>query len=204
MEEKSTPKTEVKASEVKPKKGNKMLFIIIAVIIAACVICSGIGFVATVVLDEASNELEDELDDISEDSINDSIEDAIEDGIEDSNSDSDTDYDFSLDGEADLPDGFPSEVKMYDGAKISSSMREKNSDGNYEYTVIATADDSAEKVIEFFKDSLEDEGWEVTSEANIFGYTVSMESDDFELVVVALGDFTGGDGSTYTLSLTEK
>ncbi len=204
MAEKSSPKAETPTAtnvESKPKKGNKMLFIIIAVIVAACVICSGIGFVVTVVLDKAGDEIEDELDDINEDSIEDSIEDSLEDSFE---GDSDADVDFDFDGGADLPEGFPSEIKMYDDTKISSSTRVKDDNGNYEYTVIATADASAEDVIDFFKDSLDGKGWEVTSESNIFGSSLTMEKNGMTLTVVAFGDFTGGDGSTYTLTLVEE
>lgn len=199
MEEKSTP-TEVKASEAKPKKGNKMILIIIIVVVALCVLCSGIGLVFQFVINKASDEVSDNL---TEESINNAIENGVEKSIED-NTDKNSDVDFSLNGDAKLPDGFPSEVKMYDGAKISSSTRVKDDNGNYEYTVIATADASGEDVVDFFKSSLEKKGWEVTSESNIFGFSLSMEKDNQELIVVAFGDFTGGDGSTYTLTITEK
>ena len=58
-----------------------------------------------------------------------------------------------------LPDGFPSAMPIYSGAKLSAASKTNGTD----YTVTATSNDSVEKVVNFYKTQLASNGWTIDS-----------------------------------------
>jgi hypothetical protein len=105
----------------------------------------------------------------------------------------------AIGGETKLPDGFPSEIPVYEGAAITSSIATDKG-----YMVGLTTPDSARTVLEWYKTELAAKGWEVK---------VPMESDVGGLVNGtmtgwSLGVNVGGDSgkgeTTIVLSATKK
>ena len=164
------------------KKGNKTAIIVVVVILILCACCSLaaviIGVVLpslgvatflsmpnSVVIDELKNyqeDLENSLnDDLNSDSSNNSDNDS---NNQDENNDSNSNNESVIDdllgnwGEADLPDNFPSDIPIYQGAKVYMSYA---SDGT---TVVGfMVDASTADVYRFYKDQFENAGWDITS-----------------------------------------
>ena len=63
--------------------------------------------------------------------------------------------------EAKLPDDFPTDIPVFDGAKVAAVQKLANNANN----VIFTADDAdAPKVFDFYKKDMEHEGWKTEQE----------------------------------------
>lgn len=200
-ETKEVAATPASSASAKPagKKGNKMILIIVAVLIGLCILCSGIGFVLSVALNKAEDEIEDSIEDINEEAIEDEIEDSLEENFGD-----DADVDFGIDGDADLPEDFPSDVELPDDSKIVSSSRIASDSGDgYDFTVIAQVEgSSANEIVEEFQDNLEDEGWTLDSEIAIFGSTVIYTKNGRTLTVIAFDGYeTEEQDASFTLTI---
>jgi hypothetical protein len=61
-----------------------------------------------------------------------------------------------------LPDGFPSAMPIYSGAKLSAASKTNGTD----YTVTATTNDSVDKVVNYYKTQLASNGWTIDSSSD--------------------------------------
>lgn len=105
----------------------------------------------------------------------------------------------SIGGENKLPDGFPSEVPVYDGATITSSVSTEQG-----FLVGFTTTDAPREVLDWYKSELAAGGWEVKS---------NMESDSGGLLTATMTGWSlgvnvgGGDSggeTTIVLSADKK
>jgi len=65
-------------------------------------------------------------------------------------------------GSAKLPDGFPSDVPIYPGSKITSAIKNKDT----KFIVTLTTNDSKDKVESYYNDELSAEGWSSGNESS--------------------------------------
>ena len=86
---------------------------------------------------------------------------------------------------AELPEGFPAEVPVYENMDITSSMSGTN-DGKTSYTVTALSEDGVDDIKEWYESQLS--GWNITGE-------FSMETDDGQTASI------NAEGTGYDLSL---
>lgn len=68
----------------------------------------------------------------------------------------------TISSDAKLPDDFPSDVPIYDDAKIGTAMTNEVQGGK-SYLVGMESDDDAAEVFDWYKKAFEDEGWKITS-----------------------------------------
>ncbi len=61
---------------------------------------------------------------------------------------------FTAGGGAEIPDGFPDDVYIYDGAKVNTSATVKGS-----YQVQLSSSDAVDKVLSVYKQKMEAAGW---------------------------------------------
>lgn len=61
-----------------------------------------------------------------------------------------------------LPDGFPSAMPVYSGAKLSAASKTNGSD----YSISATTNDSVDKVVNYYKTQLASNGWTIDSSSD--------------------------------------
>ncbi len=68
----------------------------------------------------------------------------------------------TVSGDAKLPDGFPTDVPIYENAKITTAMSNK-SDTGMGYIVAFTSQDDAAEIFAWYKQAFADKGWEIKS-----------------------------------------
>jgi len=98
----------------------------------------------------------------------------------------------SSDGE--LPDGFPSDVPVFEGKVVSSIKAEKG------FSVTIEAEAGVMDVFDFYKDKLPAEGWNIVSEMKVEdgGAIVAEKGDQSVQVTVGVDS---GDANKATISL---
>lgn len=103
-------------------------------------------------------------------------------------------------GNAKLPDGFPSDVPVYKPADTVLSLKTK--DG---YNVTLATEDSATKVLDFYKTELAKNGWAASEDSQfVFGENNAQvfTKGDNQLVVLVGADNSASSGKKTTINLT--
>lgn len=90
---------------------------------------------------------------------------------------------------AKIPDGFPSAVPLYAGAKVTSSAESLES-GKKVYMVTLTTSDAFASVAGFYKEALKKSGWNITQEMNLSaGYSMyTAEAAGLEATAAIQGE----------------
>lgn len=72
------------------------------------------------------------------------------------------DAEFSAGGKAEIPNDFPKDVYVYDGASVQLSMA---AEGNFSLKLIT--DDNVDKIISKYEKEMESEGWEIEGRVDV-------------------------------------
>ncbi len=95
---------------------------------------------------------------------------------------------FSV-GDSKLPEGFPTDVPLYDGAKVVSSSKSSTKIGNTFYMAVLSTSDDVDTVNAYYKSALEDAGWKEESTYNSsMGSTVTSKKGNTSLTVYMYQD----------------
>lgn len=98
----------------------------------------------------------------------------------------------------DLPDSFPKDFPVYPGAKLVNSFSAKGEEGDG-VSVVWETGDSFDKVTDFYKKKLQEDGWKVES---TFEQKDSFTSSFKKGEVGGFIGVTVGDGGKVTISVT--
>lgn len=98
-------------------------------------------------------------------------------------------------GENKLPNNFPEDFPIYENSQVVTSL-----DGNGFWLTLTTAD-TTEKVIEFYKTKLKENGWDVNETPNksnesvwnvnkgkLNGYLMITSQNNLTTIIIVLGD----------------
>jgi hypothetical protein len=106
-------------------------------------------------------------------------------------------------GNAKVPSGFPSDVPIYPGSKVSGSFKS----GDNKYTVILTTTDSKNKVDSYYKSQLSANGWisdDSTGSADFGSFSGTTLSKGSQQLLVTTVDDKDNKGAGITLSVYPK
>lgn len=107
-------------------------------------------------------------------------------------------------GKDELPENFPSEITLPEGGTIESATAVTDSKKDGWFIQSTYADTSPEDLVTEFAGSMQDGGFEETSNTTFEEQTaIGYEGDSYDVAVIILGA-TSGSGSTMTLTVTEK
>ena len=90
-----------------------------------------------------------------------------------------------------IPANFPSDVPVYPGAKVQSSVATSQEQGNGHYLGLETSD-SLDTVTAWYKSQVVDKGWKIESDATINGTLILGATKDTRQLSVSVSD--GGSG----------
>ncbi|PIW36932.1 MAG: hypothetical protein COW24_03165 [Candidatus Kerfeldbacteria bacterium CG15_BIG_FIL_POST_REV_8_21_14_020_45_12] len=112
---------------------------------------------------------------------------------------------FAIGENVALPSGFPSEIPIYNGSKISTASA---SSETKEYSASLNTEDTYEDVVSFYKDALNSNGWTLgdtnTADLNGSGFThLEATGHDLSLNVTVTSGVSFGDGKIQILLATE-
>ncbi len=182
--------------EVNVKKGKSNTGLIIAVVVVffICLCCIGVGFVAS---QAANTSLTRYSDNIIENTIYETIEREVENSIGE-----DADINLGIRGNATLPQGFPNDVPIYEGSKITSSFRNRSSNGEgFDYSVILSVSGAdINDVVGYYRDELADAGWELESDSEFGGFFIQGYTKDEARLSMSFSDIEGTIGVTISVS----
>ena len=130
------------------------------------------------------------------DAVSDKVDDAVaqatedaKDAVEDALVTGDANVDLGLDGEASLPDNFPSELPQPDG-KLTQTLSD---DASWTLAYSIDSIDQAIELIDWYKSA---DGFTVTQEADGAGVaSATFSSDAYSVEII----YSGGDGVPNTL-----
>ena len=93
-----------------------------------------------------------------------------------------------------LPDGFPSIMPIYSGAKLSAASKTNGSD----YAITASTTDSVEKVVSYYKTQLVSNGWTIDSSTDSSDTTGkgTLITASTSTLNGSVGIYGGNDGKT--------
>ncbi|HEY3374153.1 MAG TPA: hypothetical protein VGK02_03705 [Candidatus Aquicultor sp.] len=161
-------------------------FALLALLIAALVICVGCGNIA----EQATKKAVENATGVKVDEKNGSVNIKTDKG------------EATISGsESKVPDGFPKDFPIYDGVKITSGLKTE-AEGKTSFQVTFETSDDVKKVVDFYKKALADNGYKISG---------SMEADEMASLSLKKGDadiggvtITKSDGKTNVLiGLTE-
>lgn len=99
-----------------------------------------------------------------------------------------------------LPENFPSEVPVYDGATIASSSS-SGTGTNVGWTVTLTTSDSVSEVDAYYKNAMSTDGWETTYTYTIDQTSVYTASSDTLSATISIAPADDGTGNTMIVML---
>lgn len=93
-----------------------------------------------------------------------------------------------------LPDGFPSAMPIYSGAKLSAASKTNGSD----YAITASTTDSVDKVVSYYKTQLASNGWTIDSSTDSSDTTGkgTLITASTSTLNGSVGIYGGNDGKT--------
>jgi len=110
----------------------------------------------------------------------------------------------SISGDAKLPDGFPTDVPVYQPSSVKAAVTD-NSQGKENFLVNLETTDEKAKVFDWYKTELETQGWKtlntVDTAQGAGGITAEKGTST---LLVAIADGTSGTGTNITLTVTPK
>ncbi len=108
------------------------------------------------------------------------------------------DGEVSLEAGGDLPESFPKDFPVYSGAKLVSSFS-ASGEGGDGVSVVWETGDSFDKVTDFYKKKLQEDGWKVESTfEQKDSFTSSFKKGEVEGFI----GITLGEGGKATISVT--
>jgi|GEM_PF-5289225 len=158
-EEKTLVNKQADVAQAGEKKKSNTVVIVILVIIALCCLCCVGGYVFVRIGGAASNTF---LDQYTKDTpfqgmMQESMEKAIENEL---NKDSSGNkVDFNLNGDGQLPSGFPTDVSIYPGAKIITSVTIPSADKTSYTTTMQVKNTAESEVTTWYKTEMQANGW---------------------------------------------
>ena len=90
-----------------------------------------------------------------------------------------------------IPSDFPSDVPVYSGAKVQSSVATSQQQGSGHYLALETTD-SLDKVSAWYKSQVVDKGWKIESDATIQGTLILGATKDTRQLSVSVSDDGNG------------
>ena len=110
---------------------------------------------------------------------------------------SDAEVDYGIFGSASLPDGFPDDVHIYEGAAITHSSR----DGGRMVVALRTGDE-ATKVLEVYEEKAKADGWELEAEHQMGSIANRIYDKEGRQLVVNVNAVQ--DGTVVNLAISEE
>ncbi len=104
-------------------------------------------------------------------------------------------------GENTIPANFPNNFPIYPGSTVTSSLSGNEGEKNNGFWLTLTSDDSEEKVIAYYKENLDKNGWKsessegtgsgtnwAISKGNLSGYLTISTVNEKTSILIVLGD----------------